>query len=51
MGLPQSTDWRGNGYDSILVIVDWLTKMVYYEPVQTTITAPALAEVILNIVV
>ena len=25
--------------------------MVYYEPVQTTITAPALAEVILNIVV
>ena len=22
MGLPQSADWRGNGYDSILVIVD-----------------------------
>ena len=49
--LPQSADWRGDGYDSILVIVDWLMKMVYYEPVQTTITAPALPEVILNIVV
>ena len=51
MGLPQSADWRDYGYDLILVIVDWLTKMVHYEPVQTTITAPALAKVILNIVV
>ena len=32
-GLPQSADWRGDGYDSILVIVNWLTKMVHYEPV------------------
>ena len=51
IGLPQSAVWRGNGYDSILVIVDWLTKMVHYEPVQTTITSPALAKVIFNIVV
>ena len=51
MGFPQSADWRGDGYDSILVIVDWLTKMVHYEPVQTTITAPTLAKVIFNIVV
>ena len=43
-------DRRGNGYNSILVIVDWLTKIVYYEPMQTTITAVALAEVILNVV-
>ena len=50
-GLPQSADWKGDGYDSILVIVDWLTKMVHYKPVQTTITAPVLAEVILNIIV
>ena len=50
-GLPQSADWRDDSYDSILVIVNWLMKMVHYEPVQTTITAPALAEVILNIVV
>ena len=51
MRLPQSADWRGDSYDSILVIVDRLTKMVHYEPVQTTITAPALVEVILNVVV
>ena len=51
MGLPQSVDWRGDGYDSILVIVDRLTKMVHYKCLQTTITAPALAEVILNVVV
>ena len=50
-GLPQSADWKGDGYDSILVIVNWLTNMVHYEPVQTTITAHAMAEVILNIVV
>ena len=51
MGLPQSADQKRDGYDLILVIVDRLTKMVYYEPVQTIITVPALAEVILNVVV
>ena len=50
-GLPQYVDWRGNGYDSILVIVNRLTKIVYYKPVQTTIIVSVLAEVILNIVV
>ena len=49
--LSQFADWRGNNYDSILVIIDQLTKIVYYEPVQTTITALALAKVILNVVV
>ena len=50
-GLPQFAGWRDSGYDSILVIVDCLMKMIHYEPVQTTITAPALVEVILNVVV
>ena len=50
-GLPQSADWRSNGYNLILVIVDWLTKMVYYKPMQMTVTVPALANVILNVVV
>ena len=50
-GFPQSADQRGNGYDLILVIIDWLTKMVHYEPVQMTVTIPALAKVIFNIVV
>ena len=46
-----STDWKGDSYDSILVIVDRLTKMVHYEPVKVTIDAPGLAEVILDVVV
>ena len=32
---------RLSSHDPILVIVDRLTKMVYYEPVQMTIDAPA----------
>ena len=51
MGLPQFADWKSNSYDSILVIFNRLTKMIYYEPVQTTITALVLAKVILNVVV
>ena len=50
-GLPILTDWKGDSYDSILVIVDRLTKMVHYQPVQVTIDAPKLAEVILDVVV
>ena len=37
--LPISTDWKGDSYDSILVIVDRLIKMVHYEPVKITIDA------------
>ena len=29
IGLLILTDWKGDSYDSILVIVDWFTKMVY----------------------
>ena len=49
--LPQSADWRSNSYDSILVMVNWLTKIIYYKPVQTTITAATLAKIILNVVI
>ena len=49
-GLPISTDWKGDSYDSILIIVNWLTKMVYYEPVKVTINALGLAKVIINMV-
>ena len=51
IGLPISTNWKGESYDSILVIVVQLTKMVSYEPVKVTIDAPGLAEIIINIVV
>lgn len=50
-GLPISADCKGGSYNSIFVIVDRLTMIVRYEPVQGTITAPALAEVILDVVV
>ena len=50
-GLPISADWKGDSYDSILVIVDRLTKMVHYEPVKVMIDATALAKVIINVVV
>ena len=51
IGLLISTDWKGESYDFILVIVDQLTKMVYYKPVKVIIDAPGLAEVILDVVV
>ena len=50
-GLPLSADWKDNSYDSVLIIVNWLTKMVHYKPVKVTIDAPELAKVILNMVV
>ena len=50
-GLPISTNWKGDSYNSILVIVDRLTKIVHYEPVRVTIDALELAEVILDVVV
>ena len=50
-GLPILTDWKGDSYDSILVIVNRLTKMVHYEPVMVTINTPGLAEVIIDVIV
>ena len=50
-GLPLSADWKGDSYDSILVIVDRLTKMVHYEPVKVTINTSGLAKVIMDVVV
>ena len=51
MGLPISTDWKRDSYDSILVIVNRLINMVHYKPVKITINTPDLAEVIINVVV
>ena len=49
--LPISTNWKGDTYNSILVIINWLTKMVYYEPVKVTINTFGLAKIILDMVV
>ncbi len=51
MRLPVSTNWKGNTYNLILVIIDRLMKMVHYEPVKVTIDALGLTEVILDVVV
>ena len=50
-GLPLSANWKDNNYDSILIIINRLTKMVHYEPVKVTIDTPRLAEVIIDVVV
>ena len=50
-GLPILTDWKGDSYDSILVILNWLIKMVHYKPIKVTINALGLAKVIINVVV
>ena len=50
MRLLQSVDWKSDGYDLILVIIDWLMKMVHFKPMQMTIIAIVLVEVILNVV-
>ena len=50
-GLPVSINWKGDNYGFILVIVDWLTKIVYYKPVKITLDAQRLVEVIIDIVI
>ena len=42
--------WKGTSYDSILVVIDWFTKMVHSKPVQM-IDAPGLAKVFIDLIV
>ena len=49
--LPISADWKGDSYNSILVIVNRFTKIIHYEPVKVTINASGLAEVIIDVVI
>lgn len=51
MGLLISINWKSDSYDLILVIVDWLTKIIYYEPIKIIIDTPQFVEVILDIIV
>lgn len=44
-------DKKRNNYDSIFIIIDLLTKIVYYNPVKVIINIPDLVKVIINIVV
>lgn len=49
--LPISTNWKEEIYDFILVIVDWLTKMIYYKSVKITIDILSFGEVIIDVIV
>ena len=51
MGLPLFADWKGDSYNLILVIIDCLTKIVYYKPVKVTINVTRLVKVIIDVVV
>ena len=51
IGLPVSANWKDKTYNSILVIVDWLTIILYYKLVKVPIDASSLAEVIIDMVV
>ena len=44
-------NWKSDSYDSILVIIDRLTKMVHYKLVKVTIDILGLVEVILDVIV
>ena len=48
-GLPVSTDQKSKSYDSILVIVDKHTKILYYQLETIMIEAPRLVKVIIDI--
>ena len=49
--LPISINWKRDSYDSILVIINWLTKMVHHKLVKITIDTSGLAKVIIDIVI
>ncbi len=42
---------RGAEYESIIIIVDWLIKMVHYELLLTTLTSDQLAAILIDIVI
>lgn len=50
-GLSILSNWKGESYDFILVIIDWLIKMKHYKPVEVIINASELPKVILYMVI
>lgn len=50
-GFLLSTDWKRDSYDVIFVIVDRLTKIVYYKSVKTIVDTAGLRKIIINVVV
>ena len=50
-GLPLFTNWKNDSYNSILVIINRLTKIVYYKPVKIITKTLRLAEIIIDRIV
>ena len=50
-GLPISINWKKDSYNYLLVIVDWLIKMVDYKLVKITIDILGLVKVMIDVVV
>lgn len=46
-----SIDWKKDSNNLILIIINWLKKIVYYKSVKVTIDAPGVVEVIIDIVI
>ena len=46
-----STYWKGNNYNLILIIINCLTKIMYYKLVKITINFIGLIKIIINMVV
>ena len=44
-------NWKSNSYNLILIIVDWLIKIVYYKLVKVIINVLGLAKVIINVII
>ena len=49
--LPILTDEKKNSYNSIFIIINWITKMVYYKPVNVTINTLNWAKDIINMII
>ena len=51
MGLSILTNYKKNNCNSILVIIDWFIKMIYYKPVKVIINILSLIKPIINIII
>lgn len=46
-----STDWKVDSYDTIFIIVDCFTKIVYHESVKSMMNAAGLVKDIIDVVI
>ena len=51
INFPISANWKSEGYNSILIIIDQLIKIVHYKLGKVMIDVSSLAKIIINMVV